>query len=90
MFWGVFVFLCICNGLLAWEGTTFKDMDPIMRPPIANTGWFQIATVIGGIGWLVVPAMFYWQYGFFGAIAGFAAYLVSGLVVGLALKGAGS
>lgn len=90
MFWVIFIALCACNGLLAWEGTTFKDMDPIHRPPIANQGWFQIATVIGGIGWLAVPAMFYWQFGFLGAMGGFLAYLVSGLIIGLALKGAGA
>lgn len=86
LFWTVIVVFTLSNGLLAWE-VTFNDLPQHERPRIANEKWFDIATTIGGIGWLAVPVMFYSKYGFLGAGLGWLGFFIFGLVFILAMRG---
>ena len=86
MFWSATFIFVVGNALLAW-GTTFKKLDPMERPSVLREGWFQVATLIGGVGWLAVPVMFYWKYGFLGAALGWLGFVLIGWILAFALKG---
>jgi len=87
MFWVILSVFFLCNALLVW-GVLVQRRDPYSLPRVMKTGWFRLATMIGGMGWLVVPVMCFWAFGFVGAATGILAYLLSTVVISLPHAGA--
>ncbi len=85
IFWSAVAIFLVCGILLAW-GAQFRGMDSGDRPCVLSMPWFSIAQAIGGIGFLVIPAMFYWRSGFIGASVAGGVYLLFPVVIALALR----
>ena len=85
IFWPAVAVFFICGVLLAW-GAQFHRMEVAERPRVLSMPWFSIAQAIGGIGFLVIPAMFYWRNGFIGAALAGGAYLLCPVIIGLSLR----
>jgi hypothetical protein len=86
MFWLILSVFFLCNGLLVW-GVLTQRRDPYDRPPVMTTSWFRLATMIGGMGWVIVPVMCFSAFGLLGAAAGSLAYLLSSTVISLPIVG---
>jgi hypothetical protein len=82
MFWVILSVFFVCNGFLVW-GVLMQRRDPYDLPPVMATSWFRLATMIGGMGWFVVPVMCFSAFGLLGAAAGSLAYLLSSAVISL-------
>ena len=80
MFWVILSVFFLCNGLLVW-GVLTQRRDPYNLPPVMATSWFRLATMIGGMGWFIVPVMCFSAFGLLGAAAGSLAYLLSSAVI---------
>jgi hypothetical protein len=86
MFWAILSVFFLCNGLLVWGALT-QRRDPFNLPAVMATSWFRFATMIGGMGWVVVPVMCFSAFGLLGAAAGSLAYLVSSAVISFPTAG---
>jgi len=86
MFWVILSVFFLCNALLVW-GVLVQRRDPYALPHVMTTAWFRLATMIGGMGWFVVPVMCFSAFGLIGAAAGLLAYLLSTVVISLPHSG---
>jgi hypothetical protein len=87
MFWAILSVFFLCNTLLVW-GVFMQRRDPFSLPRVMKMNSFRIATMIGGMGWLVAPVMCFSAFGFIGAAAGGLVWLLSSAVIAFPLVGA--
>ena len=86
MFWVILLAFFLCNCLLIW-GVFRQRRDPFDLPPVMRAGWFHTATMLGGVGWAVVPAMCFSAFGLLGAVAGIVAYVSSSALIAASVLG---
>jgi hypothetical protein len=87
MFWAILSVFFLCNCLLVW-GVFRQRRDPFDLPPVMTMNWFRVATMVGGVGWVMVPAMCISAFGLLGAAAGTLAYFFSGALIAFLILGA--
>lgn len=80
MIWVILLAFFLCNCLLVW-GVFRQRRDPFDLPRVMHEGWFRSATMLGGVGWMVVPAMCFSAFGFLGAVAGIVGYVASSALI---------
>jgi len=84
-FWLAVVAFFVCAIVLAWDAQ-YQKMDITERPRVLHMPWFSTAKTIGGIGFLAIPAMFYWRDGFMAAAIAGGTYLLIPVAIAVALR----
>lgn len=86
VFWIVLMFFSIAGGLLVWEGF-YSGKMAIEKPLIFHNPIFQLLTMAGAVGYVIVPIMLFSKFGFINAMLLMPLYLLSNFLVYFLIKG---